>query len=167
MGGDGPGNARRPATGGRQLTAIEGVQVVPLERIADERGAVLHMLRETDRHFTRFGEIYFSTVYSGAVKAWKNHRRLTANYACVHGRIKVVLYDDRPGSPSAGKVMEVVVGPEEHALVVIPPGIWHGFQGIAEPVSVLANCSTEPHDPGELERLESHDDRIPYSWPER
>ena len=51
------------------------------------------MLKETDPHFVRFGEIYFSTVFPGVVKAWKNHRRMDANYACVHGRIKVVLHD--------------------------------------------------------------------------
>jgi dTDP-4-dehydrorhamnose 3,5-epimerase len=138
--------------------------VVPLERIADERGAVLHMLRSTDPHFSRFGEIYFSTVYPGVVKAWKNHRRMTSNYACIHGRIKIVLFDDREGAATRGNVMEVVVGPDEHALVVIPPGIWHGFQGMAEPVSILANCATEPHDPAELERLDPNSTDIPYDW---
>jgi dTDP-4-dehydrorhamnose 3,5-epimerase len=138
--------------------------VVPLERIADERGAVLHMLRSTDPHFSRFGEIYFSTVYPGVVKAWKNHRRMTSNYACIHGRIKIVLFDDREGAATRGNVMEVVVGPDEHALVVIPPGIWHGFQGMAEPVSILANCATEPHDPAELERIDPYSTDIPYDW---
>ena len=30
---------------------IDGVQVVPLRRIPDERGTILHMLRSTDEHF--------------------------------------------------------------------------------------------------------------------
>ncbi len=122
------------------------------------------MLRSTDPHFARFGEIYFSTVYAGVVKAWKNHRRMTANYACIHGRIKIVLYDDREESATKGGVLEVVVGPEEYALVVIPPGIWHGFQGLAEPVSILANCATEPHDPDELDRLDPYSTDVPYDW---
>ena len=37
--------------------AIDGVRVTPLARIADERGAVLRMLRSDDPHFSRFGEI--------------------------------------------------------------------------------------------------------------
>ena len=45
---------------------IDGVQVVPLRRFADERGSVLLMLKETDPHFVRFGEIYFSTVYAAS-----------------------------------------------------------------------------------------------------
>ncbi len=44
---------------------IQGVEVVPLRRIPDERGTIFHMLRATDPHFQKFGEIYFSTVYKG------------------------------------------------------------------------------------------------------
>jgi dTDP-4-dehydrorhamnose 3,5-epimerase len=144
---------------------IDGVQIVPLERFVDERGAVLLMLRETDPHFVRFGEIYFSTVYDGVVKAWKHHRRMHANYACVHGRIKVVLHDLREGSPSRGRTQEVELAPDDaYALLVIPPGVWHGFQGLSDPVSVLANCASEPSDPDELDRLEPTDDTIPYDW---
>ena len=144
---------------------IDGVQVVPLRRYADERGSVLLMLKETDPHFVRFGEIYFSTVYPGVVKAWKNHRRMTANYTCVYGSIRVVLHDDRASSQTRGETFELRLSPEEHSLVVIPPGLWHGFQGIAEPVSILANCATEPSDPDELERLAANDSLIPYVWP--
>ena len=61
--------------------AIDGVRVTPLARIADERGAVLRMLRSDDPHFSRFGEIYFSLVHPGAVKAWRTHSRTTANFA--------------------------------------------------------------------------------------
>lgn len=143
---------------------MDGVKVVPLPPIADERGAVFHMLRSTDAHFVEFGEIYFSSVYTGIVKAWKNHRRLTANYACIHGRIKIVLWDDREGSPTRGSLVEVFAGPEEYALIAIPPGIWHGFQGLAKPVSILANCATEPHDDNELDRLEPRCSEIPYDW---
>jgi dTDP-4-dehydrorhamnose 3,5-epimerase len=143
---------------------IDGVHVVPLRRIVDDRGSVLLMLKETDPHFVRFGEIYFSTVFAGVVKAWKNHRRMTANYACVHGRIRVALHDDRDGSPTRGQTHELVISPDEHRLVVIPAGIWHGFKGLADPVSVLANCATEPSDPSELDRLDPDEPAIPYDW---
>ena len=55
---------------------IEGVQVIPLRRIPDERGTVFHMLRRTDEHFIEFGEIYFSTVYKNVIKGWHKHRIL-------------------------------------------------------------------------------------------
>jgi dTDP-4-dehydrorhamnose 3,5-epimerase len=122
------------------------------------------MLRRTDAHFREFGEIYFSTVYYGAVKAWHRHSEMTLNYACVHGRIKLGLYDERSGSPTAGTLMEVYLGPDAYALVVIPPGVWNGFKGMSEPLAIVANCCTHPHDPARSTRLDPHDNHIPYAW---
>lgn len=146
-------------------SAIEGMSVVPLRRIDDERGAVQLMLKSTDAHFQGFGEVYFSTVFPGVVKAWKYHRRMWANYACVLGRIRVVLYDDRPESPTHGALAELELDAREaYALVSIPPRVWHGFQGLGDPQSMLANCASEPSDPDELERRDPGDERIPYRW---
>ena len=39
---------------------IDGVRIIPLRQIADERGKIMHMLKATDEHFIAFGEIYFS-----------------------------------------------------------------------------------------------------------
>ena len=143
---------------------IEGVEVVPLRRIADERGAVFHMLKATDPHFAGFGEVYFSSVYPGVVKGWKRHRRITAHYACILGEVTVAIYDDRDGSATQNELMELSIGPDRYALVVIPPGVWHGFQGASHPASIVANCATEPSDPAELDRLDPADPRIPYQW---
>jgi dTDP-4-dehydrorhamnose 3,5-epimerase len=142
---------------------IEGVQRIPLQRIPDERGTVFHMLRRTDPHFQEFGEIYFSSVYAGAVKGWHRHHDMTLNYACISGRIKLVLYDEREGSPTHGELMELFLGPDDYSLVVIPPLVWNGFKGMAD-VSIVANCATHPHDPSRSERLDPHHNQIPYDW---
>ena len=49
---------------------IDGVKVVPLRQIVDERGKIMHMLKATDPHFINFGEIYFSCAWPETVKAW-------------------------------------------------------------------------------------------------
>jgi dTDP-4-dehydrorhamnose 3,5-epimerase len=143
---------------------IEGVQVIPLRRVPDERGTVMHMLRATDPHFQQFGEIYFSTVYRDVVKGWHRHREMTLNYACVFGRIKLVLFDERPGSPSAGELQEVFLGPDNHALVIVPPEVWNGFKGMNDPFAIVANCCTHPHDPARSTRLDPFENHIPYDW---
>ncbi len=142
---------------------IEGVQVVPLRRIPDERGTIFHMLRRTDPHFVEFGEIYFTSIYQDVVKGWHRHRDMTVNYACVWGRIKLVLHDDRQDSPTRGATMERFLGVDDYSLVVIPPQVWTGFKGMAD-VSIVANCATHPHDPSRTERLDPFGDRIPYDW---
>ena len=143
---------------------IEGVIVTPLRQFFDERGRVMHMLREDSAVFTRFGEIYFSTVYRDVVKGWHKHREMTLNYACIYGRIKLVLYDGREGSRTQGVVQEFFLGPDNHSLVVIGPEIWTGFKGMSSPFAIVANCCTHPHDPTRTSRLDPHDNDIPYDW---
>ncbi|MBI4165286.1 MAG: dTDP-4-dehydrorhamnose 3,5-epimerase family protein [Acidobacteria bacterium] len=143
---------------------IDGVQVIPLRRIPDERGTVLHMLKSTEPHFQQFGEIYFSTIYPGVVKGWHKHREMTLNYACIEGRIKLVLYDDREGSATKGKLMEIFLGSDNYSLVIIPPNVWNGFKGMSAPHAMVANCCTHPHDPSRSMRMDPFDNTIPYSW---
>ena len=93
-----------------EVVVLDGVQMVPLRRIPDERGMVMHMLRNDDPHFTEFGEIYFSVVYPGVIKGWHLHSRMTINYAVVDGSIKLVLYDQRKSSPTYQRIQEIVFG---------------------------------------------------------
>lgn len=149
---------------GEDASAIEGVRVIPLRRIPDERGTIYHMLRADDPHFLEFGEIYFASVFEGVVKGWHLHHEMTLNYACVFGRVKIVCYDDRDDSPTQGTLLEVFLGPDNYSLVVIPPGIWNGHKGMGPEFSIIANCATHPHDPSRSERLDPFDNRIPYDW---
>lgn len=143
---------------------ISGVRITPLEQIHDERGKVMHMLREDDAHFARFGEIYFSTIHPGAIKAWHRHSKMVLNYAVIFGDIKLVLFDDRSGSPTRGEIQEIFLSPERYLLVTVPPLIWNGFKGIGDKTAILANCSTLPHQSEEIERLDALSSDIPYQW---
>lgn len=143
---------------------IDGLGIKPLKQIADERGAVLHMLRADDSEFEAFGEIYFSLVYPGVVKGWHRHERMTLNYAVPSGMVKMAFYDDRADSPSRGEVVELVTGERDYRLITVPPGVWNGFKGVGTIPAVVANCATIPHDPAEIIRLDPFDDSIPYDW---
>lgn len=143
---------------------IEGVIVTPLRQVIDERGKVMHMLREDSPVFSRFGEIYFSCIHAGAIKAWHLHKRMTLNYAVLHGKVKLVLFDDRPDSKTRSCVEELFLAPENYCLVTIPPFVWNGFKGIGDNTSIVANCATLPHDPNEIERKAAFDASIPYDW---
>jgi dTDP-4-dehydrorhamnose 3,5-epimerase len=143
---------------------IDGVVLTPLRQIFDERGKVMHMLREDSPVFSRFGEIYFSCTHPGAVKAWHQHKEMTLNYAVIHGEIKFVLFDDRPHSPTYGEIQEFFISPENYMLVTVPPMIWNGFKSIGTTTSIVANCSTLPHNPNEILRRKPSDSAIPYSW---
>ncbi len=143
---------------------IQGVSIRPLKQIPDERGKVMHMLRRDDPWFERFGEIYFSVIYPGVIKAWHLHKIMTLNYGVVSGAIKLVLYDDRDSSPTKGELQEIFTGEEYYSLITIPPNIWNGFKGIGARPAIVANCATEPHDPSEIVRMDPFSKKIPYNW---
>jgi dTDP-4-dehydrorhamnose 3,5-epimerase len=143
---------------------IDGVKVVPLRKIPDERGMIMHMLRADAEHFEHFGEVYFATAYPGVVKAWHLHSRQIQNYAVLVGMIKLVLYDDRPSSPTKGQLQELFIGEDNYCLVRIPPGIHNGWKCIGTKPAMLANCATEPHDPTEMSRVDPFENDIPYQW---
>jgi dTDP-4-dehydrorhamnose 3,5-epimerase len=143
---------------------IDGVRITPLRQIADERGKIMHMLRSDAPHFLQFGEVYFSCVYPGAIKAWHIHKKMTLNYAVPIGNIKFVLYDERESSPTRGQVQEIYLGPESYNLVTVPPMVWNGFKGIGTQMALVANCASIPHDAEEIMRRDPFDPAVPYKW---
>ena len=143
---------------------IDGIKIVPLKKIPDERGTVMHMLKASDPHFTEFGEIYFSTIYPDVIKGWHLHSRMTINYAVPVGMIKLVLYDSRENSSTKGELMELFIGEENYVLVQVPPGIWNGFKGMGTKMAIVANCASIAHDPSQTTRLDPFDKSIPYDW---
>ena len=143
---------------------IEGVKITPLRKIPDERGTIFHMMRSDFEAFSQFGEIYFSKVYPGVIKAWHIHEKMTLNYATITGMIKLVLYDPRNNSPTKGQLMELFIGDENYVLVTIPPGIYNGFKGVGVKEAIVANCTTHPHDPKEIKRIDPFTRDIPYTW---
>lgn len=143
---------------------IDGVKITPLKKIEDDRGSVLHMMRKDSKNFISFGEIYFSTAYPKAVKAWHLHKETYLNYACISGTIKLVLFDDRPKSRTKNEIQEIILSIDNYFLVTVPPLIWNGFTNIGKQNAILANCSTVPYSYEEIIRKSPFDKFIPYKW---
>ena len=148
-----------------KLDEIEGVVVESLEQIIDDRGSILHMLRSDSELFTKFGEIYFSEIRSGVIKAWKRHKKQTQNLAVPVNKIRLVIFDPRPDSKTQGKIKEYELGrPNHYMLIQVPPMVWYGFQALGGQTALIANCCDQPHNPEEKELLPADSDHIPYQW---
>ena len=143
---------------------IEGVKIIPLGLIVDERGEIMHMLKSTDPHFIKFGEIYFSCAWPGVVKGWHTHSKMTVNNVVLVGHAKLVLYDGRDHSPTYGEISELFIGEDNYCLVQIPPGITNGYKAYGDKLVIMANCATEPHDPAEISYTDPLNNSIPYDW---
>jgi dTDP-4-dehydrorhamnose 3,5-epimerase len=146
---------------------IQDVRVKPLKALPDERGRLFEILRRDEEIFSKFGQAYITTTYPGVVKAWHYHRLQDDYFTCVRGMIKLVIYDDREGSPTRGLLNEFFVGEHALQLVVVPHLTWHGWKCISLDEAMILNLVTEPYDhaaPDE-HRLPPHDNGvIPYDW---
>jgi len=145
---------------------IAGVKTKSLKMIPDERGRLMEILRRDDDLFVGFGQAYITTAYPGVVKAWHYHTKQTDNFACLHGMIKLVLYDNRNGSATHGEVNEFFIGNHNHLLVQIPAGVYHGMKAIGAEEALVLNIPSEPYNyrqPDE-HRLGPHDPAVPYDW---
>ncbi|MCX5668076.1 MAG: dTDP-4-dehydrorhamnose 3,5-epimerase family protein [Candidatus Omnitrophica bacterium] len=145
---------------------IKGVNVKKLKIIRDDRGRLMEILRSDDKVFKKFGQVYMTTAYPGVVKAWHFHQKQNDNFACVHGKIRLALYDARKNSPTYREVNEFILSTDDPILVTIPKMVYHGFKGIADCESIVINTPTLPYNykkPDE-ERIDAYDNDIKYDW---
>jgi dTDP-4-dehydrorhamnose 3,5-epimerase len=123
--------------------------------------------RQSDAHvrsdaptFAGFERLFLH--YGGL--GWHLHRSSVCHYAVPVGQIRLALYDPREHSPTRGAVQEIVIGDGNYCLVTIPALIWSGFKGLGSTASIVANCSSLPHDPADNERLDAFSGAIPFKW---
>ncbi|MGH7857693.1 MAG: dTDP-4-dehydrorhamnose 3,5-epimerase family protein [Candidatus Binatia bacterium] len=123
---------------------IEGVIVRSLRLVPNARGRLMEVQRRDDPYFPGFGQVYVTETFPGVIKAWYRHDHQVDQIAAISGLVKLALFDDRPGSASAGKTSEIVLGELAPKLVLIPCGVWHGFQALGGRSAFLLHLNSEP-----------------------
>lgn len=147
-----------------QVNRIEGVLLNREKMISVEGGDILHVIKKSSAGFKAFGEAYFSCINFQAVKAWKQHRKMTLNLVVPSGSVKFVLFDDRPGSRTRGRINEFILSPENYFRLTVPPMVWNGFQGLAQGLNLILNLADIEHDPQECDRMDLDNSIIDYRW---
>ena len=145
---------------------IEGVKIKKLNVIPDERGRLMEMFRSDDELFKKFGQVYMTTAYPGAVKGWHYHKKQTDNFVVVKGMMKVVLYDGRKKSSTYKEINEFFMGEHNPILLQIPTYVYHGFKCISDTEAMCINMPTEVYNykqPDEY-RVDPDSGEIPYNW---
>ena len=147
------------------MTDIQGVQLKPLVTHADERGFFREIIRVTDGIFEEgFGQWSHSLMFPDVSKAWHIHPHQVDWWYVPLGTLKVVLSDQREGSPTHGKTMELFLGENAMAAVLkIPPGVAHGCKAIGG-VTHLFYVTSRTYDLNEEGRIAHDDPAIGYDW---
>ena len=139
------------------MNPLDQIKVKRLKKISVHGGDVLHALKTNEESFQGFGEAYFSWVDPGAIKAWKQHLRMTLNLIVPVGLVRFVFYN-----PESDTFREECIGALSYSRITVNPKIWFGFQGLSDAPSLLLNLANLTHDPKELIRKSIEE--INYSW---
>ena len=134
---------------------MDGVIITPLKEIPHTKGNIYHAMKKSDNGFAGFGEAYFSSIKSGAIKGWKKHKKMTLNIIVPIGEVEFVLYNDI-------EFKQIVLSPENYHRLTVSPNIWVAFRGVAAYDSMLLNIANIEHNPNEAETCELNN--IPYMW---
>lgn len=155
------------SNGQRVRPLISGVVIQPAVTHVDERGTLCEIL-SPDRppHPAPLISVYQFTIRPGKIKGWHVHHLHDDRIFISQGHVKVVLYDDRPGSPTYGMVNEIYRSELDRTLMVIPAYVFHAHQNIGSNDALFISMPTRPyqHDDPDVHRLPIDTDQIPYKF---
>lgn len=123
---------------------IHDVQQIFLKVHEDDRGYLYEVVHASDKFVTKFGQVYMvGDRIPMVTRAYHKHRELHDWFCIVHGAAKFVLVDDRENSPSYRK-FDILVGTgRTPSLIVVPPGVYHGWMSLENDTLM---CSTASHE---------------------
>jgi dTDP-4-dehydrorhamnose 3,5-epimerase len=106
------------------------------------------------------------TIRPGQVKGFVLHKTYSDRLFFSMGTVKMVLYDDREGSPTRGRLNELYFSEESRGHLVIPPNVWHAAQNVGSTDALFVNCPTKPYNHAAPDKwlLPKDSDLIPYSF---
>src|SRR5688572_21796367 len=165
----------QPVRDRQTVTATgESLQEVPVGVVfkdvtthVDERGTVVELFDPRwEWHPDPLVFVYSFTVRPGMVKGWGMHKRHDDRYFILQGEMEVVLYDDRPDSPTRGLLSKIYMSEYKRQLMSIPSGVWHADHNIGTRDCVVVNFPTIQYDHTNPDkyRLPIDNDLIPHKF---
>jgi len=146
---------------------IDGVMTRQAVTHPDERGTLCEVFNPAwELSDEPLVYVYQVTIRPGQVKGFVLHRTYSDRLFFSLGTAKVVLYDDREGSPTRGTLNELNFSDHNRTLLVIPPGVWHAVQNVGTTDALFVNCPTKPynHEDPDKWALPNDSDLIPYRF---
>jgi dTDP-4-dehydrorhamnose 3,5-epimerase len=132
-------------------TEIEGLKILQMKQITDERGTVREFYRESS--FLAAGlpslgpwlQVNITETRQGALRGLHGEEMLKL-VAVVEGEAFGAYLDARPGSPSRGKTVTVKLA--KGTQVLVPSGVCNGFQSVSPGVTQYLYCFDQEWRPG-------------------
>lgn len=121
-----------------QDSNIHGVFYLPLQTFKDERGSLTELFRVDALSSIPVANLnplmgYYSVTESGVARGPHEHETQTDLFVFMHGKFELHLWDKK------GNKTTIVVGESYPCVVVVPPGVVHGYRNIGTKPAVSMN----------------------------
>ena len=136
---------------------LHDIQIINLKKISNKNGDIMHFIKCSDQYYKKFGEVYFSWIKFGKIKAWKLHKEMALNLVVPYGNVKFVFH-----LPNEKMFREEKIGKNNYSRLYVPPGIWFGFKGLSKGNSLVSNFANIIHDPNESISVDQN--YFLYNW---
>ncbi len=125
---------------------------VPAGTFADDRGwSIMNLLQGV---MAPEGQMNYSLMYPGVIKAWHRHQKQTDFWVCVRGHLKVGIHRAKDGQSWLA-----VIGEKKPGVMIIPPTLWHGAATIGPEPAGLVYYVSHAYDPRNPD-----EERQAYDW---
>src|SRR5438132_5629716 len=125
-----------------QIGEIKDVLVRELRKFDDRRGWLTELFRHDELAAEFFPAMaYISSTRPGVARGPHEHVD-QADLFCFIGpsNFNLRMWDNRPDSPTFGKVMTLVVGADNPKAVIVPKGVVHAYRNAGEIDGIVINC---------------------------
>lgn len=111
---------------------INGVIIKKLEKFVDERGWLTEVFRHDEIDYQP-AMSYISVTRPGVVRGPHEHKFQSDCFVFVGpGSFELYLWDRREGSETFGEHLKILVGENYPTMVVVPPGVVHGYKCVSD-----------------------------------
>ena len=109
--------------------------------ISNPKGNIMKFINKNDKHYFKFGEIYFTWIKINEFKGWKLHQKMQMNLTVPYGKVSFLFYDEK-----SKKKLVVDLSEKKFGTLYVPPKIWFGFKNLSKKKnSLVVNFSNIIH----------------------
>jgi len=120
---------------------INGVIIKELQKYEDARGWLAEIWRDDETNY-RPAMGYVSVTHSGVIRGPHEHVKQSDGFIFLGpGNFELYLWDRREESKTRGEQMKIEVGAKYPVMIIVPPGVVHGYKCVGEQDAWCFNLS--------------------------
>jgi dTDP-4-dehydrorhamnose 3,5-epimerase len=131
------------AQGVLDLEPIDGVRFREARPVVHDDGVVVEVARTAwpivDEPIV---QVHTTTTLPGRVRGWGIHLQGTDRLFVAYGLVSIVVYDGRRTSNTFGRLNEFRLSERNPGLLVVAPGLYHGWKNIGTDEAIIINMPT-------------------------